>query len=73
MVFFLGEAFEYLYSSMMLQPKPCMALYDTMVSLKSPIRTHCLGFAFNLAGFILAAGDKVYYYSDTTFCHQKLE
>ncbi|XP_044441157.1 ATP-dependent Clp protease proteolytic subunit-related protein 2, chloroplastic [Triticum aestivum] len=37
---------------------PCMALYDTMLSLKSPIGTHCLGFAFNLAGFILAAGQK---------------
>jgi hypothetical protein len=36
-----------------------MALYDTMLSLKSPIGTHCLGFAFNLAGFILAAGQKV--------------
>uniref|UniRef100_A0A0A8YC42 ATP-dependent Clp protease proteolytic subunit n=1 Tax=Arundo donax TaxID=35708 RepID=A0A0A8YC42_ARUDO len=35
-----------------------MALYDTMLSLKSPIGTHCLGFAFNLAGFILAAGEK---------------
>ncbi|XP_044947436.1 ATP-dependent Clp protease proteolytic subunit-related protein 2, chloroplastic-like [Hordeum vulgare subsp. vulgare] len=37
---------------------PCMALYDTMLSLKSPFGTHCLGFAFNLAGFILAAGQK---------------
>ncbi|KAI4987875.1 hypothetical protein ZWY2020_028633 [Hordeum vulgare] len=37
---------------------PCMALYDTMVSLKSPIGTRCLGFAFNLDGFILAAGEK---------------
>ncbi|KAE8809391.1 caseinolytic protease [Hordeum vulgare] len=37
---------------------PCMALYDTMVSLKSPIGTRCVGFAFNLDGFILAAGEK---------------
>ncbi|XP_062232906.1 ATP-dependent Clp protease proteolytic subunit-related protein 2, chloroplastic-like [Phragmites australis] len=37
---------------------PCMALYDTMLSLKSHISTHCLGFAFDLAGFILAAGEK---------------
>ena len=44
---------------MVLQLTPCMALYDTMLSLKSPIGTHCLGFAFNLAGFILAAGEKV--------------
>jgi ATP-dependent protease ClpP protease subunit len=48
-----------LKSSLVLQLTPCMALYDTMLSLKSPIGTHCLGFAFNLAGFILAAGEKV--------------
>ena len=48
-----------LNSSLVLQLTPCMALYDTMLSLKSPIGTHCLGFAFNLAGFILAAGEKV--------------
>ncbi|CAJ2664122.1 unnamed protein product [Trifolium pratense] len=38
---------------------PCMALYDTMQSLQSPIATHCLGQAYNLAAFLLAAGDKV--------------
>ena len=48
-----------LNSSLVLQLTPCMALYDTMLSLKTPIGTHCLGFAFNLAGFILAAGEKV--------------
>jgi len=37
---------------------PSMALYDTMHSLKSPVATHCLGFAFNLAGYILSAGEK---------------
>lgn len=37
---------------------PCMAMYDTMQSLKSPIGTLCLGYAFNLSGFLLAAGAK---------------
>ncbi|OVA06791.1 ClpP [Macleaya cordata] len=37
---------------------PCMAIYDTMQSLKSPVGTHCVGYAYNLAGFLLAAGDK---------------
>ncbi|KAL5064380.1 hypothetical protein RYX36_026117 [Vicia faba] len=37
---------------------PCMALYDTMQSLQSPIATHCIGQAYNLAAFLLAAGDK---------------
>ncbi|XP_048231123.1 ATP-dependent Clp protease proteolytic subunit-related protein 2, chloroplastic isoform X2 [Ricinus communis] len=37
---------------------PTLAIYDTMQSLKSPVGTHCVGFAYNLAGFILAAGEK---------------
>ncbi|CAI9093839.1 OLC1v1029424C1 [Oldenlandia corymbosa var. corymbosa] len=37
---------------------PSMAIYDTMQSLKSPVATHCLGYAYNLAGFLLAAGEK---------------
>lgn len=37
-----------------------MAIYDTMQSLKSPVGTHCVGYAYNLAGFLLAAGEKVY-------------
>lgn len=37
---------------------PSMAVYDTMQSLKSPVATHCLGLAYNLAGFLLAAGEK---------------
>ncbi|WCJ26061.1 ATP-dependent Clp protease proteolytic subunit [Euphorbia peplus] len=37
---------------------PTLALYDTMQSLKSPVATHCVGFAYNLAGFLLAAGEK---------------
>ncbi|CAM8993291.1 hypothetical protein QQ045_007642 [Rhodiola kirilowii] len=37
---------------------PSLAIYDTMKSLKSPIGTHCVGYAYNLAGFLLAAGDK---------------
>jgi hypothetical protein len=45
--------------SLVLQLTPRMALYDTMLSLKSPIGTNCLCFAFNLAGFIFAVGEKV--------------
>ncbi|CAK9135963.1 unnamed protein product [Ilex paraguariensis] len=37
---------------------PSMAIYDTMQSLKSPVCTHCVGYAYNLAGFLLAAGEK---------------
>ncbi|KAK4435153.1 ATP-dependent Clp protease proteolytic subunit-related protein 2, chloroplastic [Sesamum alatum] len=39
---------------------PSMAIYDTMQSLKSPVGTHCVGYAYNLAGFLLAAGEKGY-------------
>lgn len=42
-----------------MQLTPTLAIYDTMQSLKSPVGTHCVGFAYNLAGFILAAGQKV--------------
>eukprot|EP00262_Sarcandra_glabra_P019401 TRINITY_DN72_c0_g2_i1.p1 TRINITY_DN72_c0_g2~~TRINITY_DN72_c0_g2_i1.p1 ORF type:complete len:291 (+),score=47.08 TRINITY_DN72_c0_g2_i1:103-975(+) len=37
---------------------PSMAIYDTMQSLKSPVGTQCVGYAYNLAGFLLAAGEK---------------
>ncbi|PKU86431.1 ATP-dependent Clp protease proteolytic subunit-related protein 2, chloroplastic isoform X1 [Dendrobium catenatum] len=37
---------------------PSMAIYDTMQSLKSPVGTNCVGYAYNLAGFLLAAGEK---------------
>ncbi|CAO2820038.1 unnamed protein product [Amaranthus hypochondriacus] len=37
---------------------PSMAIYDTMSSLKSPIGTHCVGYAYNLAAFLLTAGEK---------------
>ncbi|KAJ4969586.1 hypothetical protein NE237_016287 [Protea cynaroides] len=37
---------------------PSMAIYDTMQSLKSPVCTHCVGYAYSLAGFLLAAGEK---------------
>ncbi|KAF7828363.1 ATP-dependent Clp protease proteolytic subunit-related protein 2, chloroplastic [Senna tora] len=37
---------------------PSMAIYDTMQSLKSPVSTHCVGYAYNLAAFLLAAGEK---------------
>lgn len=41
-----------------------MAIYDTMQSLKSPVATHCVGYAYNLAGFLLAAGEKVIIFSE---------
>ncbi|KAH7514080.1 hypothetical protein FEM48_Zijuj11G0050500 [Ziziphus jujuba var. spinosa] len=37
---------------------PSMAIYDTMQSLKSPVGTHCVGYAYNLAAFLVAAGEK---------------
>ncbi|CAK8562799.1 unnamed protein product [Lathyrus sativus] len=37
---------------------PCMALYDTMQSLQTPIATHCVGQAYNLSTYLLAAGVK---------------
>ncbi|KAL8114492.1 hypothetical protein AgCh_021374 [Apium graveolens] len=38
---------------------PSMAIYGTMQSLKSPVGTYCVGYAYNLAGFLLAAGEKL--------------
>ncbi|XP_022995667.1 ATP-dependent Clp protease proteolytic subunit-related protein 2, chloroplastic-like [Cucurbita maxima] len=37
---------------------PSLAIYDTMQSLKSSVRTHCVGYAYDLAAFLLAAGEK---------------
>ncbi|KAL2646355.1 hypothetical protein AAZV13_05G049000 [Glycine max] len=37
---------------------PSMAIYDTMQSLQSPVATHCVGYAYSLAAFLLAAGEK---------------
>ncbi|TKY55394.1 ATP-dependent Clp protease proteolytic subunit-related protein 2 [Spatholobus suberectus] len=37
---------------------PSMAIYDTMQSLQSAVATHCVGYAYNLAAFLLAAGEK---------------
>ncbi|KAJ0906432.1 putative endopeptidase Clp [Helianthus annuus] len=37
---------------------PSMAIYDTMQSLQSPIWHPLCGLCFNLAGFLLAAGEK---------------
>lgn len=37
---------------------PSMAIYDTMKSLQSPVGTHCMGHAFDMAGYILSAGEK---------------
>ncbi|KAJ9147791.1 hypothetical protein P3X46_029912 [Hevea brasiliensis] len=35
-----------------------LAIYDSTQSLKSPVGTHCVGFSYNLAGFLLAAGEQ---------------
>ena len=43
----------------LMQLTPSMEIYDTMQSLQSPIGTHCVSYAYNLAGFLLAAGEKV--------------
>ncbi|CAI6000850.1 unnamed protein product [Closterium sp. NIES-65] len=37
---------------------PTLALYDTIRSIKSPVGTLALGYAYNNAGFLLAAGTK---------------
>ncbi|XP_024545015.1 ATP-dependent Clp protease proteolytic subunit-related protein 2, chloroplastic isoform X2 [Selaginella moellendorffii] len=37
---------------------PSMAIYDTMGSVKSRMGTMALGYAYNIAGFLLAAGEK---------------
>ena len=47
----------------LLQLTPSLAIYDTMQSLQSPVTTHCVGYAYNLAAFLLAAGEKVLYLS----------
>ncbi|KAI8546457.1 hypothetical protein RHMOL_Rhmol07G0119300 [Rhododendron molle] len=37
---------------------PCLQIYDTLQYLESPIATHCISTAANMAAFLLAAGDK---------------
>ncbi|KAM7257915.1 hypothetical protein ACFE04_013656 [Oxalis oulophora] len=37
---------------------PSLAIYDTMQSLASPVTTHCVGYAYHLAAFLVAAGEK---------------
>eukprot|EP00271_Cylindrocystis_brebissonii_P013152 TRINITY_DN32761_c0_g1_i1.p1 TRINITY_DN32761_c0_g1~~TRINITY_DN32761_c0_g1_i1.p1 ORF type:complete len:321 (+),score=34.39 TRINITY_DN32761_c0_g1_i1:182-1144(+) len=39
---------------------PSMAIYDTIESLSCPVSTLALGYAYNSAGFLLAAGTKGY-------------
>ena len=46
-----------------LQLTPSMSIFDTMQSLQSPVGTHCVGYAYNLAAFLLAAGEKVIIFS----------
>lgn len=37
---------------------PCLAIYDTMQSLKTPVSTLCLGYAMNMTAFLAMAGEK---------------
>ncbi|GLT78329.1 hypothetical protein SLA2020_498680 [Shorea laevis] len=37
---------------------PSLAIYDTMQSLQSASTMFCVGYAYNLAGFLVAAGEK---------------
>lgn len=55
LLFWYFSAINFLF----LQLTPSLAIYDTMQSLQSPVGTNCLGFAYNLATFLLAAGEKV--------------
>lgn len=52
-----------------MQLTPSMAIYDTMQSLQSPVGTHCVGYAYNLAAFLLAAGEKVIAFSLRIICN----
>ncbi|KAK8584368.1 hypothetical protein V6N12_068612 [Hibiscus sabdariffa] len=55
-VIFIGQHIDEEFSNQILET--ILAIYDTMQSLKSPVGTHCVGYAYNLAGFLLAAGEK---------------
>lgn len=39
---------------------PSMTLYDTLKAMTTPIGTHCIGFAYDMAALILSAGNKGY-------------
>ncbi|KAG6688835.1 hypothetical protein I3842_11G144900 [Carya illinoinensis] len=57
-VFLLLVRYFPLLKTCSLQLTPSMAIYDDMQSLKSPVGTHCVGYAYNLVAFLLAAGEK---------------
>ncbi|TYH40682.1 hypothetical protein ES332_D12G264200v1 [Gossypium tomentosum] len=63
-VIFIGQHIDEEFSNQIWQRcytlilTPSLAIYDTMKSLKSPVGTHCVGYAYNVAGFLLAAGEK---------------
>jgi ATP-dependent protease ClpP protease subunit len=44
------------------QLTPSMAIYDTIQSIKSPVGTLALGYAYNNAGLLLSAGAKVLFF-----------
>lgn len=58
-IFDICEIFSPDKNLLCLQLTPSMAIFDTMQSLNSPVTTHCVGYAYNLAAFLLAAGEKV--------------
>lgn len=62
-VFVASDIFSLAKRLALLQLTPSMAIFDTMQSLQSPVGTHCVGYAYNLAAFLLAAGEKVIIFS----------
>jgi ATP-dependent Clp protease protease subunit len=46
-----------------------MAIYDTMESIRSPVGTLALGYAYNNAGLLLAAGAKVLFFGRSRSWH----
>ncbi|CAN1747993.1 ATP-dependent Clp protease proteolytic subunit-related protein 2, chloroplastic [Linum perenne] len=51
---------------------PSLSIYDGIKALSSPIGTHNIGYTFNMATFMLAAGDKGYR-SALPYCRMALE
>jgi hypothetical protein len=62
-IFVASDAFSLAKGLLFLQLTPSMSIFDTMQSLQSPVGTHCVGYAYNLAAFLLAAGEKVIIFS----------
>lgn len=51
----------------MCQISPSLAIYDTMQNLRSSVSTRCIGSAYDISAFILAAGKKVGIIENSTF------